>query len=185
MIAKQLRTTNAALEAELRNVAVEPKSALRERYVALFGRAPPKVFGPDLLRRSVAQQMQQNVYGGLSRAYQCELDRLVSAMIADPRKPLKVARRAQSGTVLARDWKGRSCRVVIVNDGFHYEGNTYSNLSEIARLITGTRWNGPRFFGLRPKHMENVASSIEAEFAVVRAKSKLNRQRRIRSGHGL
>src|ERR1700726_428868 len=52
---------------------------------------------------------------------------------------------------LWRAWKGKSHRVTVLADGFVYDGNTYSNLSEIAILITGTRWNGPRFFGLRSK----------------------------------
>ena len=48
-----------------------------------------------------------------------------------------------------REWKGKNHRVTVVTDGFAYEGRTYDSLSPIARLITGSRWNGPRFFGLR------------------------------------
>ena len=59
------------------------------------------------------------------------------------------------GSVLVREWKGRSHRVMVLADGFAYDGNTYGNLSEIAGLITGTRWNGPRFFGLRSKADES------------------------------
>jgi len=66
-------------------------------------------------------------------------------LIAKPNVNLTVARRAQSGTVLVRDWNGMSHRVMIMEDGFYYDDRTYSNLSEIARLITGTRWNGPLF----------------------------------------
>ena len=130
-------------------MAVEPKAALRIRYVSLFGSDPPKAFGPDLLRRSVAQRMQEEAFGGLPKGMQRELDRLVDAMIAKPGERVTVTRRAQSGTVLVRDWKGKSHRVMIMEDGFGYDGRTFASLSEIARLITGTRWNGPRFFGLR------------------------------------
>src|ERR1700678_597337 len=143
----QARSPAPELESELRRVAVEPKAQLRARYISLFEHDPPRAFGPDLLRRSVAQRMQENAYGGLSKATQRELNRLVSALIAKPDVSPTVARRAQSGTVLVRDWKGRSHRVVITADGFCYDDRTFSNLSEIARLITGTRWNGPRFFG--------------------------------------
>src|SRR5207253_7794580 len=61
-------------------------------------------------------------------------------------------------SVLVRQWKGKSHRVMVLADGFAYDGNTYSNLSEIAGLITGTRWNGPRFFGLRSKAHESSTS---------------------------
>jgi hypothetical protein len=74
------------------------------------------------------QKMQESAYGGLSKSMQRELDRLVTLMIAKPGEPLNVARRAQSGTVLVRDWKGKSHRVMIMDEGFGYDGHTYSNL---------------------------------------------------------
>jgi Protein of unknown function (DUF2924) len=113
------RRPDPELEDELRKVvAIEPKAVLRNRYLSLFGRDPPKAFGPDLLRRSVAQKMQENAYGGLSKAMQRELDRLVAAMITRPGERVVVPRRAQSGSVLVRDWKGKSHLVMILEDGF-------------------------------------------------------------------
>jgi hypothetical protein len=187
----QARSPAPELESELRRVAVEPKAQLRARYISLFEHDPPRAFGPDLLRRSVAQRMQENAYGGLSKATQRELNRLVSALIAKPDVGPTVARRAQSGTVLVRDWKGRSHRVVITADGFCYDDRTFSNLSEIARLITGTRWNGPRFFGLRrQKRDDSIAPTRGGQ-----AKSTITRRlqnpsstsvaKRVRTGHGL
>jgi hypothetical protein len=187
----QARSPAPELESELRRVAVEPKAQLRARYISLFEHDPPRSFGPDLLRRSVAQRMQENAHGGLSKASQRELNRLVSALIAKPDANLTVARRAQSGTVLVRDWKGRSHRVVITADGFCYEDRTFSNLSEIARLITGTRWNGPRFFGLRRKKCDDSIASTQrsqAESAVTRRLKNPNSSpaaKRVRTGHGL
>jgi hypothetical protein len=55
------------------------------------------------------------------------------------------------GTVLSREWEGRTHRVMVVEGGFAWEGRTYASLSKIAHTITGTRWNGPRFFGLRDR----------------------------------
>jgi hypothetical protein len=185
------RPPDPILEAELLKVALEPKAVLRVRYVSLFGRDPPKAFGPDLLRRSVAQKMQENAYGGLSKSMQRELDRLVGAMVANLGAPLSVARRAQSGTVLVRDWKGKSHRVMIMEEGFSYDGRSYSNLSEIARLITGTRWNGPRFFGLRRQVREDVAAAIPGG-KPLRPNSTCRNPpqpplaaKRVRAGHGL
>jgi Protein of unknown function (DUF2924) len=60
-------------------------------------------------------------------------------------------RRIKPGSVLVREWKRKNHRVTVLADGFAYDGRTFANLSEIAGVITGTNWNGPRFFGLRPK----------------------------------
>jgi hypothetical protein len=59
-------------------------------------------------------------------------------------------RRVKPGAILVREWKGERHQVTLMEDGFAYQGKAHESLSEIARLITGTRWNGPRFFGLRP-----------------------------------
>jgi len=146
------------LESELRKVAVESKALLRKRYTKLFDRVPPAAFGPDLLRRAVAHGMQEDVLGGLSKASQRELNRLVTAFMTNPTGALKHSRRAQSGTVLVREWKGVSHRVVVVDQGFYYGDRTYTSLSEVARSITGTRWNGPRFFGLRRNKQDASAA---------------------------
>jgi hypothetical protein len=187
---RPFRTPYPALQSELCKIAVEPKARLRARYVVLFGRDPPKAFGPDLLRRSVAQRVQQNAWGGLSKATQRELDRLIAALIAKPDATLTIARRAQSGTVLVRDWKGRSHRVMITADGFHYDERAYSNLSEIARLITGTRWNGPRFFGLRRQRRGETAvpsrgGSVDAAGMAPVGVRTASAAKRVRAGHGL
>jgi hypothetical protein len=62
------------------------------------------------------------------------------------------------GTMLAREWNGRMHRVAVLADGFAWNGKTYPSLSKIALAITGTRWNGPRFFGLRDKPSKEVRS---------------------------
>ena len=69
---------------------------------------------------------------------------VVNQRYADPR-------RIKPGSELVRTWKGKTYRVVVRPDGFAYDGKTYAGLSEIASLIAGTNWNGPRFFGLRSK----------------------------------
>ena len=75
----------------------------------------------------------------------------VKAMAAKPNGKLELPRRIKPGSELVRTWKGKTYRVVVRPDGFAYDGETYAGLSEIASLITGTNWNGPRFFGLRSK----------------------------------
>jgi hypothetical protein len=146
--------TDPAIEAELGRLPTTPIADLRKRYCELFRAEPPKAFGPDLLRRSIAQRIQEKAYGGLSRTTQRVLDQLVKQALAKPNGRLQLPRRIKPGSELVRSWKGKSYRVTVTADGFAYDGKTFSNLSEIASAITGTRWNGPRFFGLRSASSE-------------------------------
>jgi Protein of unknown function (DUF2924) len=143
--------TDPAVEDELDRLATMPIAQLRLRYAQLFRTDPPKAFGPDLLRRSIAQRIQEKAYGGLSRSAQRLLDQMMKAYAAKPGGRIVLPRRIKLGSVLVREWKRKSHRVTVLVDGFDYDGKIFANLSEIAVLITGTRWNGPRFFGLRPK----------------------------------
>ena len=143
------KPADLAVEAELERLPTMPIADLRKRYHELFRTEPPKAFGPDLLRRSIAHRIQEKAYGGLSRATQRLLDQLVKAATVKPNGRLELPRRIKPGSELVRTWKGRSYRVMVMADGFAYDGETFASLSEIASEITGTKWNGPRFFGLR------------------------------------
>jgi hypothetical protein len=155
------KRADPAVEAELDRLAVIPIAQLRVRYRELFRTDPPKAFGPDLLRRSVAHRIQEKAYGGLPRATQRLLDQMIKAFATKPDAKIVPPRRIKPGSILVRQWKGKSHRVMVLADGFAYDGNTYTNLSEIAGLITGTRWNGPRFFGLRAKS-EDASTGAKA-----------------------
>lgn len=139
------------VEAELERLASMPIVQLRSRYRELFRADPPKAFGPDLLRRSIAHRIQEKVYGGLPRPVQRQLDQLIKAYAAKPTGKLVLPPRIKPGSILVRTWKKKSYRVTVMAEGFAYEGRPYASLSEIALAITGTRWNGPRFFGLRSR----------------------------------
>ena len=138
-----------AVEAELDRLPMTLIADLRKRYRELFRTEPPKAFGPDLLRRSIAHRIQERAYGGLPASTKRLLDRLVKTAMAKPNGRLELPRRIKPGSELVRTWKGKSYRVMVMADGFAHDGKTYTSLSEIALEITGTRWNGPRFFGLR------------------------------------
>jgi hypothetical protein len=153
-----VQTSDPAIEAELDRLAVMPIVQLRTRYREVLKSDPPQAFGPDLLRRSIAHRIQVKAYGSLSRSAQRLLDQMMKAYAAKPSGTIVLPRRIKPGSVLVREWKGKSHRVVVLADGFVYDGETYTNLSEIAVLITGTRWNGPRFFGLRSKPDESGES---------------------------
>jgi hypothetical protein len=115
-----------------------------------------------LLRRGLAYKLQQEAFGKLSSAIQRELDHLVAQIEKNPRARLKLPRRIKPGSVLVRDWKGKSHRVTVLARGFEYQERIFGSLSEIARLITGTRWNGPRFFGLRGEERADAKENNHA-----------------------
>jgi hypothetical protein len=144
-----------AVEEELGRLATTPIARLRVRYREMFRTDPPQAFGPDLLRRSIAHRIQEKAYGGISRPAQRLLDQMIKAFAAKPNGKIVMPRRIKPGSVLVREWKGKSHRVTVLADGFVYDGKSFANLSEIAGLITDTRWNGPRFFGLRSKTQES------------------------------
>ena len=140
-----------AVKAELDRLPTTPIADLRKRYRELFRTEPPKAFGPDLLRRSIAHRIQEKAYGGLPASTRRLLDQLVKAAMTKPNGRLQLPRRIKPGSELVRTWKRRSYRVMVMADCFAYDGKRFTSLSEIATQITGTRWNGPRFFGLRTK----------------------------------
>jgi len=143
------KPVDPAVEAELDGLPTMPIAALRIRYRELFRTEPAKAFGPDLLRRSIAHRIQEKTYGGLPASTRRLLDQLVKAAMAKPNGRLELPRRIKPGSELVRTWKRKTYRVMVMADGFAHEGRTFTSLSEIASEITGTRWNGPRFFGLR------------------------------------
>src|SRR5215469_11489492 len=106
--------------------------------------APPAGLTKDIMGRMIAYRIQEEAFGGLDRETAQFLDRLASG-----EKINKPSRRLKPGTVLVREYQGERHTVKVVPDGFLWQDATYSSLSTIARAITGTAWNGPRFFGLR------------------------------------
>jgi len=111
---------------------------LRGEWERRYG-AAPRHRSADLLRRVLAWRVQADVHGGLDAA--------TKKLLAREDLPLRVV--PPPGMRLAREWAGRTHEVVVIENGVVYEGKTWGSLSEVARHITGMRWNGPRFFGLR------------------------------------
>ena len=136
--------------ARLRDLDV---GGLRNHWHNVFGRRPHSHLPRHLLFRVLAYRLQANVLGDLDGESQRLLDRSVSPEDAGQRA-VKLARRTadlRPGTMLAREWKGQMQRVAVLADGFAWNGKTYPSLSGVAFAITGTRWSGPKFFGLRDK----------------------------------
>ncbi|GEL43463.1 hypothetical protein MEX01_40540 [Methylorubrum extorquens] len=139
------------LIAELAALPSLDLDAVRLCWRRLTRRPAPPGLRRDLLARLLAYEMQVRAYGGLSRETARMLDRLAAG--ADPTQTLEGdrARRLQPGTQLTREHDGQIHRVTVTTAGYLWNDTTYTSLSPIAEAITGTRWNGPRFFGLREK----------------------------------
>jgi hypothetical protein len=128
------------------------KAQLLALWKQLLRIPPPRQVRRDLIVRLLAYQMQEQAYGGLSPAPRKRLSDLARKFEANPNAELSGAPRIKPGTRLIRDWRGQSHRVTVLDNGYEYAGKRYSSLSKVARLITGTRWSGPLFFGLRGTH---------------------------------
>lgn len=133
-------TAPLSLEEELSALLTLNLQSLRAFWAARYG-DPPRHRSADLLRRQLAWAMQAEVYGGL--------DPEVKAALTEPEKKPSPAQAFEVGTVISREWQGRRHEILVTAQGFEHQGEVHASLSEVARKITGVRWNGPRFFGLR------------------------------------
>ena len=136
--------------ARLRDLDV---GGLRGHWHNVFGRRPHPNLPRHLLFRVLAYRLQADVLGDLDGESQRLLDRSASPEGAGQRA-VDLARRTANlrpGTVLGREWNGQMQRVAVLADGFAWNGKIYPSLSKVAFAITGTRWSGPKFFGLRDK----------------------------------
>lgn len=129
-----------SLDDEVRALQAMSLEPLRAAWRARYG-APPLLRSVDLLRRLLAWRIQADAHGDLD----ADLRRRLRATAA----PRRVDPRVRQGARIAREWQGKRYEVDVVEGGFVHAGVRYASLSQIARAITGTRWNGPRFFGLR------------------------------------
>jgi len=144
------------LASDLQFIAGANVQQLRDLWSARLGEAPPLMRSPEIMRRMLAYRLQVIVHGQLSLGARRSLERMEAARAAPAIKAPPTPVRLSPGTTLVRDWKGRRHEVRVLVDGFEHQGQTYRSLSEVARAIAGTRWNGPLFFGLRDK-MKDVA----------------------------
>jgi hypothetical protein len=144
-----------ALAAEIAGLSKARIMNLRERWKDLYGTQPSGGLGRSFLIRAIAYRLQEQACGGLKPSTRRLLARVVeeAAGGSSPKRP--PVRKAETGTILFREWQGSAHRVTVLGDGVSFNGKHYRSLSEVAREITGSRWSGPRFFGLRTSAMEN------------------------------
>jgi hypothetical protein len=147
-----------AVDVEIARLRELDVGALRARWHTVFVRRPLPHLPRHLLFRILAYRIQADRLGDLDAESQRLLDRSESPEKAGQRAVARRPVNVKPGTVLGREWNGQMQRVTVLENGFAWKGKTYPSLSKIALAITGTRWNGPRFFGLRDKPSKGGAS---------------------------
>ena len=147
--ARATRISPGRLKLELDRLGGMGATELSAHWRRAFGRAAPPGLSPALLRRALACRLQEQVLGALDRETARALDRMAGE--GGPVIPLPELLGRKPGTLLVREWQGAMHSVMALETGYAWSGRTYRNLSEVAQAITGTKWNGPRFFGLRAK----------------------------------
>jgi len=142
------RLLGAELERELETLAGLPRAGLVERWKALHRIAPPKGISTPLMIRAIAYEVQARHYGGLTPAVKRRLDKIAGGQTRGAAESAARAPVLYPGARLVREWNGVTYTVNVTHDGFEWQDQRFGSLSEVAREITGTRWSGPRFFGL-------------------------------------
>jgi hypothetical protein len=149
-------STKTSVECEIAHLRGLDLRGLRARWKSVFQRQAPAHLTRHLLFAVIAYRIQADRLGDLDHKTRQVLD-LTVAKEAGPAMSARLASFDQKrtelspGTVLVREWDRQSQRVMVMADGFAWNGQTYDSLSKVAFAITGTRWNGPRFFGLRDR----------------------------------
>jgi hypothetical protein len=141
------------LDAALAGVAAMTIDELRDLWRQQHSQEPPPAFFKDLIARALAYRLQEEVLGGLK-------PRLRKLLAASSRGDAPPPRQVKVGSVIVREYQGELHEVLVVPDGFCWRGEVFASLSFIARKITGTSWNGPRFFGLRGRVEEAAADAV-------------------------
>ncbi len=137
-----------AIEAEIDRIRSLGLDDLRTLWRITFRSSPPKGFTKDLTARFICWHIQEQAFGGLDP----QTAKVLDGYVRNNKPP---DRRLKAGTVLVREYQGERHTVTVVPGGYVWRENTYASLSTIARAITSTAWNGPRFFGLRNRRDES------------------------------
>ena len=159
--------TRTSVEDEIAHLRGLDLGGLRARWQSVFGGSAPGHMPKHLLLAIIAYRLQADRFGDLDHATRLVLDRTgvkESGAATSARLMTLDMKRIElmPGTVLVREWDRKSQRVMVMANGFAWNGQTYDSLSKVAMAITGTKWNGPRFFGLREKGDRTAAAEVRS-----------------------
>jgi hypothetical protein len=146
---------NMSIANQLSSLRSLHKEALAGLWRELFEKAPPTRMRKELMLQFIAYRVQEQEFGSLSDGSRRRLGQLARAIEDNANSSSSGRCRIKPGTRLIRQWKDQVHVVNVEEGSYEYRGTRYDSLSEIARLITGTRWSGPLFFGLKDKRIEN------------------------------
>jgi hypothetical protein len=145
----KISSTSSVLAHEIAVLHQSTSDDLKERWRVLYGCEPPRRISRDLLVRALAYRIQEQMLGGLKPSTR----RLLAKVAADAseRRSHRVVPEPtlEAGTVLLREWHGIEHQVIVREEGIVFRGKSFKSLSEVAYRITGAKWSGPRFFGLK------------------------------------
>lgn len=157
---RKISASPSALVREMDEMQEATSANLKQRWRALYGSEPPPHISRELLIRALAYRIQEKALGGLKPSTR----RLLTKVAADAsaRRPIEVAPEPsiKPGTVLLREWHGTQHQVIVREDSIVFNGKRYKSLSQVAYRITGTKWSGPLFFGLKAKRQEQTNGTI-------------------------
>jgi hypothetical protein len=143
------KTGAEKLAQDLKDLRTRGDDELKERWCNLYGTKPPGKIHRSLLIPAIAYRMQENVLGSLKPSARRHLVRVARNATVGQQAPPYPSLSPKPGTVLVRDWGGVTHQVKVLENAFLFRGKRYKSLSEVARVITGSRWSGPLFFGLK------------------------------------
>ena len=141
---------------------------LREEWRRLYKADVSPHLSRELLIRAVAYRMQEVALGGLRPEPQRELRQIAQQLKQTGTAAIRLRPQLKPGTQLMREWQGRTYEVVVLDDGFSWQGMHYRSLSAVARKITGTVWSGPLFFGLKQTYPSTTCRARRPSFGSCR-----------------
>lgn len=142
------------IQQRIKELPTLQRSQLLDLWLNNFGKPAPAGIRRELIIPILAYRLQEQAHGGLNKETIAKLRKIANDCDQKSTSSRR-SHRIKPGTRIVRHWNGKPHEVTVVNDGFLYRGTTYKSLSEIARQITGTRWSGPLFFGLKRRNTAN------------------------------
>ena len=131
---------------------------LRAKWRDVYRTVAPDI-GPDLLRRGIAYRLQERRQGSLASSTRRDIERLIKRLGKGEGELATDAPSLKTGTRLVRSWRGKMHHVLVLDDGYEFDGRRYQSLTQIAQDITGAHWSGPRFFGLTTRRKRATADT--------------------------
>ena len=156
----KVSSTTSSLAHEIAALRQATPAELKERWRSLYCTEPPRRISRDLLVRALAYRIQEKALGGLKPSTRRLLAKVAAHASANRSIEVAAEPNLKPGTVLLREWHGTQHQVIVREDGIVLRGKPYKSLSEVAYRITGTKWSGPRFFGLKTTRRRQTDGTV-------------------------